>query len=155
MTFFLNAAQRQTSGLDPFTQVCNAAEHRPAVAKYRDTARQAAAKTERHDPRILRKGRPGQGSLYCTWSRGPGRARGARGSAFAESSRSSGSTRPHTDAATTLRVCILVEHSVTLAVLDFLCKKKENTIETPLRWQNDSLIGFQMSRNTVHRDIKT
>ena len=51
MCFFLNAAQRQTSGLtacaDPFTQVCNAAEHRPAVAKYRDTARQAAVKTER------------------------------------------------------------------------------------------------------------
>ena len=50
MTFF-KAAQRQTSGLtacaDPFTQVCNAAERRPAVAKYRDTARQAAAKTER------------------------------------------------------------------------------------------------------------
>ena len=30
----------------------------------------------------------GQGSLYCTWSRGPGRARGARCSAFAESSSS-------------------------------------------------------------------
>ena len=28
-----------------------------AVAKYRDTARQAAAKTERHDPRMPRKGR--------------------------------------------------------------------------------------------------
>ena len=38
--------------------------------------------------------------------------------------RSSGLTRPHTDAATTLRVCILVECFVTLAVLDFLCKKK-------------------------------
>ena len=43
MCFFLNAAQPQTSGLtacaDPFTQVCKAAEHQPAVAKYRDTAR--------------------------------------------------------------------------------------------------------------------
>ena len=35
----------------------NAAEPQPAVAKYRDTARQAAAKTERHDPRMPRKGR--------------------------------------------------------------------------------------------------
>ena len=35
----------------------NAAEPQQAVAKYRDTARQAAAKTERHDPRIPRKGR--------------------------------------------------------------------------------------------------
>ena len=45
MCLFLNAAQRQTSGLtacaDPSTQVCNAAEHRPAVAKNRDIARQA------------------------------------------------------------------------------------------------------------------
>ena len=60
MCLFLNAAQRQTSGLtacaDPFTQVCNAAEHWPAVAKNRDTARQAAAKTERHDPHMPRKG---------------------------------------------------------------------------------------------------
>ena len=51
MCLFLNAAQRQTSGLtacaDPVTQVCNAAEHRPAVAKNRDIAKQAAAKTER------------------------------------------------------------------------------------------------------------
>ena len=38
--------------------------------------------------------------------------------------RSSGSTRPHTDAATTLRVCILVEYSVTLAVLDFFVQEK-------------------------------
>ena len=38
---------------------------------------------------------------------------------------------PHTDAATTLRVCILVEYSVTLAVCwTFLCKKKR---KTPLR----------------------
>ena len=39
--------------------------------------------------------------------------------------RSSGSTRPHTDAATALRVCILVEYSVTLAVVDgaSLCNK--------------------------------
>ena len=35
----------------------NAAEPQPAVAKYRDTARQAAVKTERHDPRTPRKGR--------------------------------------------------------------------------------------------------
>ena len=35
----------------------NAAEPQPAVAKYCDTARQAAAKTERHDPRVPRKGR--------------------------------------------------------------------------------------------------
>ena len=35
----------------------NAAEPQPAVAKYRDIARQAAAKTERHDPCIPRKGR--------------------------------------------------------------------------------------------------
>ena len=34
----------------------------------------------------------GQGSLYCTWSRGPDRAHGARCSAFAESSRSCGTT---------------------------------------------------------------
>ena len=38
--------------------------------------------------------------------------------------RSSGSTRPHTDAATTLRVCILVEYSVTLVVLDFFVQEK-------------------------------
>ena len=37
--------------------------------------------------------------------------------------RSSGSTRPHTDAATALRVCILVEYSVTLAVLDFFVQE--------------------------------
>ena len=36
----------------------------------------------------------------------------------------SGSTRPHTDAATTLRVCILVEYSVPLAVLDFFVQEK-------------------------------
>ena len=41
--------------------------------------------------------------------------------------RSSGSTRPHTDAATTLRICILVEYSVTLAVLDFFCARKRRT----------------------------
>ena len=35
--------------------------------------------------------------------------------------RSSVSTRPHTDAATTLRVCILGEYSVTLAVVDLRC----------------------------------
>ena len=35
----------------------DAAEPQPAVAKYRNTARQAAAKTERHDPRILRQAR--------------------------------------------------------------------------------------------------
>ena len=35
----------------------NAAEPQPAVAKYRDTARQAAAETERHDLRMPRKGR--------------------------------------------------------------------------------------------------
>ena len=34
--------------------------------------------------------------------------------------RSSGSTRPHTDAATTVWVCIFVEYSAALAVLDFL-----------------------------------
>ena len=84
---------------NPSQRCANAAEHRPAVAKNRDTARQAAAKTERHDPRILRKGRPG--SLYCTWSRGPGRARGTRFFAFAESNRSGGKTRPRTDAAAT------------------------------------------------------
>ena len=38
--------------------------------------------------------------------------------------RSSGSTRPHTDAATTLQICILVEYSVTLAVLDFFVQDK-------------------------------
>ena len=53
MCFFLKktAAKRQTSGLRSArilsTQVCNAAEHLPAIAKYRDTARQAAVKTER------------------------------------------------------------------------------------------------------------
>ena len=31
----------------PSHRCANAAEHRPAVAKYRDTARQAAVKTER------------------------------------------------------------------------------------------------------------
>ena len=153
MRFFLDAAQRQTSGLtacaDPFTQLCDAAEYRPAVAKtatsrgrppqrrndhdprtprkgrlrpgklqlnplqfppaahsglpkgapvrdpnaaepqpevakYRDTARQAAAETERHDPRMPRKGPPQARALYF--------ARGARCSAFAESSRSCGTT---------------------------------------------------------------
>ena len=47
----------------PSKQVCIAAERRPAVAKYRDTARQAAAKTERHDPRMPRKGRLRPGLL--------------------------------------------------------------------------------------------
>ena len=55
MCFFSISAQRQTSGLTacaeyPFARVCHAAEFRrkrPAVAKYRDTARQAAANTER------------------------------------------------------------------------------------------------------------
>ena len=68
---------------------------------------------------------------------------------------SSGSTRPHTDAATTLQVCILVEYSVTLAVLDLHCARKRNTIETSLRWQNERLVVCQMSRNTVppeHQD---
>ena len=59
--------------------------------------------------------------LLCSWSRGPGRTRGTRCSAFAESSRSCGSTRPRTDAAATLWVCILVEYSLTLAVLDLPC----------------------------------
>ena len=50
--FSLTAAQRQTSGLTACAEslqhrCANAAERRPAVAKYRDTARQAAAKTER------------------------------------------------------------------------------------------------------------
>ena len=66
--------------------------------------------------------------LLCTWSRGPGRPRGTRCSAFAEKlhvfARSSGSTRPRTDAAATLRVCILVEYSLTLAVLDFFAQEK-------------------------------
>ena len=35
----------------------SSAEAQLAVAKYRDIARQAAAKTERHDPRIPRRGR--------------------------------------------------------------------------------------------------
>ena len=44
-------------------------------------------------PQHAAEGSPqGQGSLYCTWSRGPGRARGTRCSAFAESSRSCGTT---------------------------------------------------------------
>ena len=55
MCFFSISAQRQTSGLTacaeyPFARVCHAAQFpskRPAVAKHRDTARQAAASTER------------------------------------------------------------------------------------------------------------
>ena len=52
----------------------NAAEPKLADAKYRDTARQAAAKTERHDPRMPRKGRlrPGHFILHMvqrTWPR--------------------------------------------------------------------------------------
>ena len=57
MCFFSISAQGQTSGLTAcaehrFARVCHAAEFpkvskRPAVAKYRDTARQAAADTER------------------------------------------------------------------------------------------------------------
>ena len=38
--------------------------------------------------------------------------------------RSSGSTRPRADAATTLRVCFLVEYSVSLAVLDLFVQEK-------------------------------
>ena len=36
-----------------------------------------------------------------------------------------------------------------------MCKKKGNTIETSLRWQNERLVVCQMSRNTVHQNIKT
>ena len=61
--------------------------------------------------------------LLCSWSRGPGRGRGTRCSAFAESSRSCGSTRPRTDAAATFRVCILVEYFLTLAVLDVIVQR--------------------------------
>ena len=51
----------------------NAAELQPAVAKYRDTARQAAAKKERHDPRTPRKGllRPGLLTLHMVQSSWP------------------------------------------------------------------------------------
>ena len=42
----------------------NAAEPQPAVAKYRDTARQAAAKTERHDHPDDAEGPPQARALY-------------------------------------------------------------------------------------------
>ena len=50
--FFLNCGTATNVRFDglrgiPSHRCANAAEHRLAVAKYRDTARQAAAKTER------------------------------------------------------------------------------------------------------------
>ena len=40
---------------------------------------------------------------------------------------SRGTTRPHTDAATALGVCILDEYSVALAVLDFFVQEQGET----------------------------
>ena len=78
----------------------NAAEPETAVAEYRDTARQGRREDGTTvDSAYRGRAASGLGFLYCTWSRGPGRACGTRCSAFAESSRSGGKTRPHTDAA--------------------------------------------------------
>ena len=68
MCLFLNAAQRQTSGLtacaDPFTQVCNAAERTGRRSPRTATSRgRPPQRRNDHDPRTPRKGRLRPGKL--------------------------------------------------------------------------------------------
>ena len=62
-----------------------------------------------------------EGSPQATWSRGPGRARGARCSAFAESSRSCAERHDLALMQPLLPMPASDEYSVTLAVLDLHC----------------------------------
>ena len=98
----------------------NAAEPQPAVSKLRDTVKQAAAKTERHDPRMPRKGRfrPGLFILHMVQrshrARGPGAPHSRKAAAAAE-------RHDLTLMQPLFSEPAFDEYSVTLAVLDFHC----------------------------------